>query len=89
MTLILPVSKLFDRVQEIATRCFDHDEPVYLTTRDEKNLVVMSVGHYRRLTAELDLLEKLAVAEAQSRSGRKGITHKVMMARLRKRVGVL
>ena len=41
------------------------NEPVYLTTNGEGDLVVMSMEHYERLQARVDLFEKLAVAQAQ------------------------
>ena len=48
----------------------------------------MSIDHYERLKAQVELFEKLSVAQAQSREGKKGITHKQMMAKLRSRVHV-
>jgi len=44
----------------------------------------MSIKHYERLKAQVELFEQLAVAQAQS--GKKGFTHKQMMARLRRRI---
>jgi hypothetical protein len=45
----------------------------------------MSINHYERLRAQVDLFEKLGVAQAQSAAGKKGITHRQMMAKLRQR----
>jgi hypothetical protein len=47
----------------------------------------MSISHYERLQAQADLFEKLAVAQAQSASGSKGISHAGMMAKLRRMSG--
>jgi len=77
-------SSLRNRTREIATICHDQNEPVYLTTNGEGDLVVMSIQHYERLKAKVDLFEKLGVAQAQSAAGKKGITHKQMMTKLRR-----
>jgi prevent-host-death family protein len=74
-----------NRTREIASICHDQDEPVYLTTNGEGDLVVMSINHYERMKAQIDLFEKLGVAQSQSAEGRKGITHKAMISKLRKR----
>jgi prevent-host-death family protein len=86
MPIIKSISSLRNRTREIASLCHDQDEPVYLTTNGEGDLVVMSIDHYERLKAQVDLFEKLSVAQAQSRSGKKGVTHKQMMAKLRSRI---
>ena len=85
MPIIKPISSLRTRTREISAICHEQDEPVYLTTNGEGDLVVMSIGHYERLKAQLDLFEKLGVAQAQSAAGEKGITHKQMMTTLRRR----
>ncbi len=75
-----------NRTREIADICHKQDEPVYLTTNGEGDLVVMSISHYERLKAQTDLFQKLGEAQAQSAAGKKGISHKQMMAKLRQRV---
>jgi len=74
-----------NKTREIATICHKQDEPVYLTTNGEGDLVVMSIGHYERLKARVELFQKLGVAQAQSAAGKKGISHTQMMAKLRQR----
>ena len=86
MPIIKSISSLRNRTREIASLCHDQDEPVYLTTNGEGDLVVMSIDHYERLKARVDLFDKLSVAQAQSRAGRKGVTHKQMIAKLRSRI---
>ncbi len=86
MPIIKSISSLRNRTREIAAICHEQDEPVYLTTNGEGDLVVMSIDHYERLKAQVDLFEKLGVAQAQSATGKKGITHKRMMAKLRRRI---
>lgn len=95
MPIIKSISSLRNRTREIAEICHKEDVPVYLTTNGEGDLVVMSIEHYERLTAQAELFEKLAVAQAQSaagspksgrrRAGEKGITHKQMITKLRQR----
>ncbi len=85
MPIIKSISSLRNRTREIATICHKHDEPVYLTTNGEGDLVVMSIGHYERLKAQVDLFEKLGIAQAQSAAGKKGISHRQMITKLRQR----
>jgi prevent-host-death family protein len=86
MPIIKPISALRNKTREIAALCHQEDEPVYLTTNGEGDLVVMSMEHYERLQARVDLFEKLAVAQAQSASGVKGLTHEQVMKKLRQRL---
>ena len=85
MPIIKPISSLRNKTREIASLCHAQDEPVYLTTNGEGDLVVMSIEHYEKLHVKIDLFEKLAVAQSQSASGGKGITHSQMMRKLRQR----
>jgi len=86
MPIIKSISSLRNRTRDIASLCHEQDEPVYLTTNGEGDLVVMSIKHYERLKARVELFEKLAVAQAQAADGEKGFTHAQVMTRLRKRM---
>lgn len=86
MPIIKSISSLRHQTREIASLCHEKDEPVYLTTNGEGDLVVMTIEHYENLKAQVDLVGKLGVAQSQSAEGKKGITHKQMMAKLRKRI---
>lgn len=66
--------------------CHEQDAPVYLTKNGAGDLVVMSIEHYERLMARFDLFGKLAVAQAQSAAGEKGLTHAQVMRSLRQRL---
>jgi prevent-host-death family protein len=88
MPIIKSISSLRNRTREIAAICHKQDEPVYLTTNGEGDLVVMSIGHYERLKAEVDLFAKLGVAQAERAAGKKGLTHRQMMTKLRRRLDV-
>jgi prevent-host-death family protein len=85
MPIIKSISSLRNRTREIALICHEQDEPIYLTTNGKGDLVVMSISHYERLKAQVDLFEKLGVAQLQSAAGKKGITHRQMMTKLRQR----
>ncbi len=85
MPIIKPISSLRNKTREIASLCHEQDAPVYLTTNGEGDLVVMSIEHYEKLNAKIELFEKLAVAQSQSAAGEKGITHSQMMKKLRQR----
>jgi prevent-host-death family protein len=86
MPIIKSISSLRHRTREIASICHQKDEPVYLTTNGEGDLVIMTIDHYERLKAQVELFEKLGVAQTQSVAGKKGITHKQMMTKLRRQV---
>jgi prevent-host-death family protein len=86
MPIIKPISALRNKTREIASLCHQEDEPVYLTTNGEGDLVVMSMEHYERLQARMELFEKLTVAQAQSASDAKGFTHTQVMKKLRQRL---
>lgn len=86
MPIIKPISSLRNQTRGIASLCHEQDEPVYLTTNGEGDLVVMSIGHYERLKARVELFGKLAVAQAQAVAGEKGPTHPQMMKKLRQRL---
>jgi len=86
MPIIKPISSLRNRTRDIASLCHEQDEPVYLTTNGEGDLVVMSIEHDERLKARVELFGKLAVAQAQAAAGEKGVSHTQMMKILRQRL---
>ena len=86
MPVIKSISSLRNRTRDIASLCHEKDEPVYLTTNGEGDLVVMSIEHYEKLKAKVELFEKLAAAQAQAAAGEKGLTHAQVMRKLRQRL---
>jgi prevent-host-death family protein len=86
MPVIKSISSLRNRTREISRICHEQDIPVYLTRNGEGELVVTTIDHYERLKAQAELFSKLGVAQAQAASGEKGITHRQMMATLRRRL---
>jgi prevent-host-death family protein len=86
MPVIKSISSLRNRTREISRICHEQDVPVYLTRNGEGALVVTSIDHYERLRAQAELFSKLGVAQAQATAGKKGITHRQMIAKLRQRL---
>jgi len=86
MPIIKPISSLRNQTRDIATLCHKQDQPVYLTTNGEGDLVVMSIEHYEKLQARVELFEKLAVAQDQAAAGEKGFTHLQVVKKLRQRL---
>jgi prevent-host-death family protein len=86
MARIESISSLRENAREISEFCHKEEEPVYLTTNGKGDLVVLSVEHFERLEAELDLLSKLGQAQLEESKGDKGISHKKMMKLLDERI---
>ena len=59
MARIMPSSDLRNRYNEISKFCNTHHEPVFITKNGSGDLVVLSNDEYERLTARLDLHQKL------------------------------
>jgi prevent-host-death family protein len=88
MPVIKSISSLRNRTREISRICHEQDVPVYLTRNGEGELVVTTIEHYERLKAQSELFTKLVVAQAQAASGEKGITHRQMIAKMRRTLHV-
>ena len=83
MPIIKSISSLRNRTRDIASLCHEQDEPIYLTTNGEGDLVIMSIEHYEKLKERVELFGKLAVAQAQAASGEIGFTHAQVVRKLR------
>ena len=86
MAIIKPISDLRNKSNEISTLAHKNQEPIYITKNGEGDLVVLSVSYYRSMQKKLELLEKLAVAQAQVVSGEKTKTLKELSTAMRKRL---
>ena len=86
MPIIKPISSLRNQTRDIASLCHGQDEPVYLTTNGKGDLVVMSIEHYEKLKARIELFGKLTAAQAQAASGEGGFTHTQVIRKLRQRL---
>jgi prevent-host-death family protein len=86
MPLIKPISDLRNKANEISELAHKSGEPIFITRNGEGDMVVMSMAQYSKLQLKIDLLSKLAVAQAQRASGDKGRTLSQVMKDLRKRI---
>jgi prevent-host-death family protein len=84
MPIIRPISDLRNKANEISRICHDSGEPVFITKNGEGDLVVMSLAAWERERARLELYGLLDEAEADVRTGDKGITVAAMRKRLRR-----
>lgn len=71
MAQIIPIRDL-KNTAEISARCAASAEPIFVTKNGYGDMVVMSMDVYNRTMAQIDLYNKLKVAEKQLEEG-KGI----------------
>jgi len=72
MPVIKPISDLRNKVSEISDLAHKSDPPIFITRHGEGDMVVMSMAHYGKLQLKLDLVSKLAIAQAQRVAGDRG-----------------
>jgi len=72
MPTIRPVSDLRNNFTQISTLVHEEDEPVFLTRNGVGDMVVMSIEHYERTLARLDLYKMLETAEQEIAEGAHG-----------------
>ncbi|HLP44984.1 MAG TPA: hypothetical protein VK186_26885 [Candidatus Deferrimicrobium sp.] len=75
MPIIRSVSDLRNNFNEISELC-----------QGKGDMVVMSQAYYEMLINMLDLYQKLDEAELSDASGKKGISHRIMMKHLKERI---
>jgi len=75
MAISKHISDLRDNFDEISKICHKEGEPVYITKNGKGDLVVMSIARYEKQEALLELYQTLSVAEQQSESRVKRISH--------------
>ncbi len=86
MPVIKPISDLRNKSNEISKIAHEVDEPIFITKNGEGDLVVMSMTHYSKMQLKMELMGKLAVAQAQRASGEKGKSLDQVVKSLRKRI---
>ena len=86
MPIIRPITDLRNHSNEIIELCESENQPVFITRNGTGQMVVMSHSHYEQLQARLELYDKLAVAEAEEAAGARGIPHRTVIARIRRRI---
>lgn len=85
MPIIRPISDLRNHFNQISDICHHEGEPVFITKNGKGDLVVMSLASYEKIEAQLDLYQKLGIAEQQSISNDGRVSHTEMMRQLRAR----
>ncbi len=86
MPVIKPISDLRNKANEISRLAHTADEPIFITKNGEGDMVVMSLTHFAKLQRRLDLLNKLAVAQALRASGDTGKPLSQVVRQIRKRL---
>ena len=68
MPTILPIRDL-KNTAKISALCQNSDAPVFITKNGYGDMVVMSMAHYERSLARLEIFERLEEAERQLATG--------------------
>jgi prevent-host-death family protein len=72
MPVIRPVSDLRNNFSSISETVHSDDEPVFLTKNGVGDMVVMSIEHYEKQLARIELYQKLNEASDEIRNGAVG-----------------
>jgi len=72
MPIIRPVSDLRNNFTHISSVLHSEDEPIFLTKNGVGDIVVMSIEHYEKQMAKIDLYGKLEKAEVEISNGAAG-----------------
>ncbi len=86
MPIIRSISDLRNKSNEISDIAHDSNEPIFITRNGEGDMVVMSMAKYSQLELKIDLLGKLAAAQAKYASGDRGRNLSDVMSDLRVRI---
>ncbi len=85
MPVIRPVSDLRNNFTMISESVHSSDEPVFLTKNGVGDMVVMSLEHYERQIARIELYQKLQEAETEIAAGAKGKDARELVKALNRR----
>jgi len=83
---IRPVSKCQNNFNEIAELCRNEREPVFITKNGYEDLVLIRAQDFARLTARIELYDKLAVAQKQVDENMPVISHDELFSELKTRL---
>jgi len=72
MPVIRPVSDLRNNFSKISEAVHSDDEPIFLTKNGVGDMVIMSLEHYERQMAQIELYQKLDEARKEIAAGAKG-----------------
>lgn len=86
MPIIKPISNLRNKSNEISDLAHNSNEPIFITRNGEGDMVVMSMAKYSQLQLKVELMSKLATAQANYASGDRGRSLTEVMSDLRARI---
>lgn len=86
MTIIKPISDLRNNFNKISNICHHDGEPVYITKNGKGDMVVMSIALYEKQQHQIELYQKLLVAEKQSKYSTERKSHENLMSKLTERI---
>lgn len=86
MAIIKPISDLRNNFNKISEICHTDGQPVYITKNGQGDMVVMSMALYEKQQNQLELYQKLLVAEKQSKYNSERKTHNDVMRQLTEKV---
>lgn len=86
MPSILPIKDLKD-TSKISMMCKNSDQPIFITKNGYGDMVIMSMSHYEKMFAKLDMYSKLETAENDINSGNFRPAHETV-SEIRSKYGV-
>lgn len=86
MPIIKPISDLRNKSSEISDLVHSSNEPVFITKNGEGDMVVMSMAKYGQMQLKIELMGKLATAQANFAAGDRGRNLSDVMGDLQKRI---
>jgi prevent-host-death family protein len=86
MPIIKPISNLRNKSNEISDLVHKSNEPVFITRNGEGDMVIMSMTKYSQLQLQIDLMSKLAAAQADRAKGDRGNSLADVVNGLKKRI---
>ena len=72
MPVIRPISDFRNNFTMISETIHSTEEPIFLTKNGVGDMVVLSLEHYERQMARIELYQKLREAESEISAGAKG-----------------
>jgi prevent-host-death family protein len=87
MPIIKSISDLRNKSNTISDIVHNTNEPVFITRNGQGDMVVMSMAQYGQLQMQVDLMEKLAAAQADYAKGDRGRSLSDVVAGLRSSLG--
>lgn len=87
MPIIKSISDLRNKSNTISDLVHNSNEPVFITRNGEGDMVVMSMAQYGQLQLQVNLMEKLAAAQADYAKGDRGRSLSDVVVSLRDMLG--